>query len=153
MSTSDKQFKIDIPESLDSYKLTLFWGLTITQIVLAFVATLFIGFAIFSLIARHLISTFAMVIVSSLVLLGMVQVRGRNFYQYLLFIFTYYKSKPKVLIYSHAVASGRASLQAKQLVYQKESNTKLLITIVLSLILGLLLLVLIGIYLSHVLHK
>lgn len=151
--SEDKQTKIDIPESIDTYKVTLFWGLTITQIVLVFIATLFTGFGIFSLVSRNYLGVLPMFLVTSLALLGIVEIRGRNVYRHVLFILSYYKTKPRVLIYNHYATSGVATLQAKQLVYQKESNTKIFVMIFASLLIGLLLLLLISIHLYHVIHK
>ena len=149
----DKQNKIDIPESIDAYKVTLFWGLTIIQVVLVFTATLFTGFGIFSVVAKNIITSVFMFFMAGLVLLGIVEIRGRNFFRHLAFIFSYYKHKPRVLIYHHYAGSGLAAVQAKQLVFQKESNTKMLIIIVLSVFFGILLLALISYYLFHVIHR
>lgn len=150
--SEDKQTKIDIPESIESYKVTLFWGLTITQIILVFIATLFTGFAIFSLASRHFIAAPGLLLVTGFSLLGIVEIRGRNFYRHILFIVSYYQRKPRVLIYNHYATSGTATAQAKQLVYQKESNTKTFIIIFIAIAFGLILLILIGLYLYHVLH-
>ncbi len=151
--TEDKQSKIDIPESIEGYTVTLFWGLTIKQIVLVFIATLFVGFAIFSLVSGKILTTLLMLLMTGLSLLAMVEIKGRNFYRYLLFIFSYYKSKPRVLIYNHYSSSGMATIKATQLVYQKEDNNRIFIIIFAGMILGLALLSLIGIYLYHVIHK
>lgn len=148
--SEDKPYKIDIPESVEGYTVTLFWGLTIKQIVLVFIATLFVGFSIFNLFNQQYVTMLTMMLVTALVLLGIVEVRGRNFYRYIFFISSYYKSKPRVLIYNHYAASGVSTVQAKQLVYQKEDNTKMFIIIILSLILGLALLTLTGWYIYHV---
>jgi hypothetical protein len=148
----NKQFKIDIPESIEGYKVTLFWGLTIKQIVLVFIATLFVGFSIFSLVARNFLNALGLLLVAVLALIGIAEIRGRNVYRYLLFIAAYYKTKPRVLIYHHYAVSAVQAAEAKHLVYEKESNTKLLIIIGIALILGLLLLLLIGFYLFHVIH-
>lgn len=148
----DKQTKIDIPDSIESYSVTLFWGLTIKQIVLMFVATLFVGFGVFSIVARNYATLLLMLIMASLTMLGMVEVKGRNFFRYLLFIFTYYKAKPRVLIYHHYQISGQVQIQKRQLVYQKENNNKLLVIMFISLIVGIIVLVLTGIHLYHVAH-
>jgi PrgI family protein len=149
----DKQSKIDIPESIEGYTVTLFWGLTIKQIILVFVATLFLGFGIFSLISRHYSAMLGMLAMVALSLLGIVEIRGRNFYEHLLFIFSYYKNKPRVLVYSHYSASGTAAVHTKQLVYQKDNDTKIFILIFAALALGLLILIFTGEYLYHVIHK
>ncbi len=149
---ADKQSKIDIPESIEGYTVTLFWGLTVKQIILVFIATLFLGFGIFNLVSRRYVAMLGMFVMTSLSLLGIVELRGRNFYKHLLFIFSYYKNKPRVLIYNHYSTSGTATVQAKQLVYQKENNTKIFIIIFVALALGFLLLILIGEYLYHVIH-
>lgn len=148
----DKQSKIDIPESIEGYTVTLFWGLTVKQIILVFIATLFLGFGIFNLVSRRYVAMLGMFVMTSLSLLGIVELRGRNFYRHLMFIFSYYKNKPRVLIYNHYSASGTATVQAKQLVYQKENNTKIFIIIFVAIALGFLLLILIGEYLYHVIH-
>ncbi len=148
--SADKELKIDIPESIEGYTITLFWGLTIKQIILVFAATLFVGFGIFSLVGRNFLSTLFMLIMATLCLLGMVSIRGRNFYRYILFIISYYKHKPRVLIYNHYSASGAPRQQAKQLVYQQENNNKILIIISIAICCGLALLVFIGIHLYHV---
>jgi len=151
--SEDKQTKIDIPDSIEGYKLTLFWGLTATQIVLVFIATLFTGFGIFALVSKHFATTAFMLIVTGLALLGIVEIRGRNFYHHLLFIFSYFKSKPRVLIYNHYSVSGDVHEQNKQLVYEQTSNTKTFITIFVALAIGLILLILIGVYIYHVIHS
>ena len=151
--TEDKQFRIDIPESIEGYKVTLFWGLTIKQIILVFIAILFVGFGVFYLAARHFFTAIFMLPVVTLALLGIVEIRGRNFYRYVLFIIAYYKTKPKVLIYSHYAASGTAAVAAKQLVYQKQNHNKIFVLIITAILFGLLLLTLVGIYLYHVIHK
>ncbi len=151
--TEDKQSKIDIPESIEGYTVTLFWGLTIKQIVLVFIATLFVGFAIFSLVSGKILTTLAMLLMTGLSLLAMVEIKGRNFYRYLLFIFSYYKSKPRVLIYNHYSSSGIATVKATQLVYQKEDNNRIFIIIFAGIALGLTLLVFVSIYVYHVVHK
>lgn len=148
----EKQHQIDIPESIDSYKVTLFWGLTVTQIILLFVATLFIGFAIFNAFARHFMTALAMFLITGFPLLGIFEIRGRNFYRHGLFILSYYQKKPKVLIYNHYAGSGLATVQLKQLVYQKENNTKLLVAIAVAIVLGITLLILTAYYLYHVTH-
>jgi hypothetical protein len=149
----DKPSKIDNPESIESYKVTLFWGLTIKQVVLLFIATLFVGFGVFSLTGHRPVASAGMFIMTALTLVAMTEVRGRNFYRHLLFIFSYYKSKPQVLIYHHYTNSGQSAFQTKQLVYQKENNGKILTFIILGIILGLTLLTLTGIYIYHVIHK
>jgi hypothetical protein len=151
--SDDKLTKIDIPESIESYKVTLFWGLTITQIILVFIATLFTGFGILGLVSKHFLTMTTMLLITALALLGIVEIRGRNFYRHILFILSYYKSKPKVLIYNHYATSGTAALQAKQLVYQKDDNTKTFILILAGLAVGLLLLAFIALYLYHVIHS
>lgn len=148
----DKQTKIDIPDSIESYSVTLFWGLTIKQIVLMFVATLFVGFGVFAVVAKNYTTLLLMLVMASLTMLGMVEVKGRNFFRYLLFIFSYYKTKPRVLIYHHYQISGRLPIQKKQLVYQKENNKKLLVIMFISLIVGIIVLILTGTYLYHVAH-
>jgi hypothetical protein len=151
--SEEKRTTVDIPESIEGYTVTLFWGLTITQIVLVFFATLFVGFGIFSLVLKHFLTMTLMLVMTGLMLLGIVQIRGRNFYRHILFILSYYQNKPRVLIYNHYATSGVAALQAKQLVYQRESQTKTLIMIVGALIFGVVLLILVAIYLYHVLHS
>jgi hypothetical protein len=120
---------------------------------LVFAAILFAGFAVFNLLAKHLLPGLIMFLASGLALLGITEIRGRNFYRHLLFVFSYYRRKPIVLIYNHYPASGALAVQAKQLVYQKPNNTKILLLIFLSIAFGLILLILIGIYLYHVIHK
>lgn len=149
----EKRFQIDIPESIEGYKVTLFWGLGLKQIILVFGATLFLGFGIYNVTLHHYAATFGALVMTMLILLGIVEIRGRNFYQHLLFIFSYYKNKPRVLIYRHYSSSGAVWAQAKQLIYQKDSDTKTYILIFVGVILGLLLLILVGVYLSHVIHK
>lgn len=151
--SEEKHLTLDIPESIDRYKVTLFWGLTVTQIILVFLAILFTGFAIFSVVLKHYLTAFLMVVMVGLSLLGIVEIRGRNFYRYILFILSYYENKPRVLIYHHYATSGAAAVQAKQLVYQKEKNTKIFVMIFVALFIGLVLLVGIGIYLFYVLHS
>ncbi len=148
----DKQAKIDIPDSIESYSVTLFWGLTMKQIVLMFIATLFVGFGMFSVVAKNYPTLLLMLVMTGLTMLGMVEVKDRNFYRYLLFIFSYYKTKPRVLIYHHYSSSGLPHIKQKQLVYEQESNYKLLIIIVIAILIGLILLALISIYLYHVAH-
>lgn len=145
----DKQFKIDIPQSLDSYKVTQFWGLTVKQIVMVFIAVIFAGFGIFSLPARHFMAAILMLAISGLALLGIVEIHGRNFYRYLLFIFFYYKTKPQVLVYSHNSSSGIAGKP----IYQKDENRKTFVLILSSIAIGLLLLILTVMRLYHVIHK
>ncbi len=148
----EKQMKINIPESIDTYKVTLFWGLTITQVIRVFIATLFTGFGLVSGSARNYITMLGMFLISVGALLGIVEIRGRNFYRYILFIVSYYKSKPRVLIYHHYAASGIASIQARQLVGQKEDNARIFIGIFIALAIGLILLGLIAWYLFFRLH-
>ncbi len=88
----DRKTKIDIPESIDGYKVTLFWGLNILQLVLVFIATLFVGFGIVGAASRSILATLSMFFFAGLSLLGIVEIRGRNFYRHLSFIFSYYKS-------------------------------------------------------------
>src|SRR5665213_3242530 len=97
----DNQSKIDIPESIEGYKVTLFWGLTIKQVILVFIATLFVGFGVFCLVSHRLIAALCMGTMAALSLLAMAEVRGRNFYRHIWFIISYYKTKPQVLIYHH----------------------------------------------------
>lgn len=149
----DKQFKIDIPDSIEGYKVTLFWGLGLKQIVLVFGATLCLGLAIFNLMTGHFLVMIGAFLMTAALLLGIVEIRGRNFYRHWLFIFSYYKNKPCVLIYNHYSSSGTVSAQAKQLVFQKDNHTKTFIAIFVSLALGLLLLILVGVYIYHVIHK
>lgn len=151
--TEDKQFKIDIPESIEGYKVTLFWGLGLKQIILVFVATLCLGLAVFNLASGHFLTMIATFIMTILTLLAIVEIRGRNFYRHGLFIFSYYKNKPKVLIYNHYSSSGSAEAQIKQLVFQKDNHTKTYAFIFIGLALGFLLLILIGIYIYHVIHQ
>ncbi|MCL5667157.1 MAG: PrgI family protein [Patescibacteria group bacterium] len=149
----DKSFKIDIPESIEGYKVTLFWGLGLRQIVLVFIATLFVGLGVFSLVDKQLPTGLGMFALATLSLCGIAEIHGRNFYRHLLFIFFYYKNQPKALIYHHHAASGTASFKAKQLVYQEENHMKTFIIIFIALALGLLLLAFIGNYLSHVIYQ
>ena len=151
--SEEKQITLDIPESIDRYKVTLFWGLTVIQIILVFLAVLFTGFAIFSIVLKHFLTMSLMLLMTGLSLLGIVEVRGRNFYRYILFIISYYQRKPRVLVYHHYATSGAAAIQAKQLVYQQEKNTKVFILIFLALAIGLALLIGIGLYLGYVLHS
>jgi polyferredoxin len=151
--SEDKQFKIDIPESIEGYKVTFFWGLGLKQIVLVFAAILFLGLAVFNLATGSFAMMAVMLIMTTLMLLAIVEIRGRNFYRYILFIFSYYKNKPRVLVYNHYSGSGTALAQAKQLVFQKENHTKTFIIILISLILGLILLTLVGVYIYHVIHQ
>ncbi len=151
--SDDKQFKIDIPESIEGYKVTLFWGLGLKQIVLVFGATLFLGFGVLNLAGHHFIVMTEAFTIMALLLLGIVEIRGRNFYRHLLFIFSYYKNKPRVLIYNHYSSSGAINMQAKQLVFQKDNHTKTFIVIFIAIVLGLLLLTLTGVYIYHVIHQ
>ena len=148
----DKQTKIDIPDSIESYTVTLFWGLTMKQVVLMFIATLFIGFAIFNIVARNYFTVMLMLIMSSLTLLEMVEIKGRTFYRYLLFVFMYYATKPRVLIYHHFQISGKNRLSQKQLIYEQENNFKLFIIIFCAVIVGVIALILTVIHLYHVAH-
>lgn len=152
MST-EKQITLDIPESIDRYKVTLFWGLTTMQIILVFLAVLFTGFAIFSVVLKHFLTMSFMILMTGLALLGIVEIRGRNFYRYILFIVSYYQHKPRVLIYHHYAASGVAAVQAKQLIYEREKDTKIFIMIIAAVSIGLALLVALGFYLHYVLRK
>ncbi len=151
--SEDKQFKIDIPESIEGYKVTLFWGLGLKQIILLFGATLFLGFGILNLVGHRFMVTTEAFIIMALLLLGITEIRGRNFYRHILFIFSYYKNKPRVLIYKHYSSSGSAGAYAKQLVFQKDNHTKTFIIIFIALILGLLLLILAGVYIYYVIHQ
>jgi hypothetical protein len=153
--SDEKQTKIDIPESVEGYKLTLFWGLTVGQIVLVFIATLFTGFGVFAIAAKNFIGMAAMFLVAGLVLLGVVEVRGRGFYRHLAFIAAYYRSKPRVFIYNHYSVSGRAKERGKQLIFQNDNNEKTFVTIFAALGIGIVLLILIGVYLFRVVgaHK
>lgn len=147
-----KPVQIDIPESVEGYTVTLFWGLTIKQIILVFIASLFVGFAIFSLAAQNYLTMTFMLVMTGLTLLAMTSIRGRNFYRYILFIISYYKRKPRVLIYNHYAVSGALRQQAKQLVYQQENNIKLFIIIFIAIAFGLASLIAIGIHIYHVIH-
>lgn len=151
--SEEKRTTIDIPESIEGYTVTLFWGLTIKQIVLIFFATLFVGFGIFSLVSKNFLTMTLMFVMTGLMLLGIVQIRGRNFYRYILFVLAYYQHKPRVLIYNHYATSGIAALQAKQLVYQRENHTKTFIMIGGAIFVGLVLLILVALYLYHVTHS
>lgn len=148
----DTQIKVDIPESIDSYKLTLFWGLTLGQIILLFITMLLIGFGILSVFTKKFLAVPLMFILAGLTILGIIEIRGRNFYRHILFIVSYYKSKPKVLIYNHYAVSGLAPIQLKQLVYQKENNTKVFFIIGMCIAIGIILLIGIAYYLYYVLH-
>lgn len=151
--TEEKLSKIDIPESVEGYTVTLFWGLTVKQIVLIFIATLFVGFGIFCLAAGNYLTMTGMFCMTTLSLLGIVEIKGRNFYRHLWFIFSYYKNKPRVLIYNHYSTSGTATVQARQLVYQQENNTKIFIVIFSAVGVGVILLALIVWYLYYVISK
>lgn len=150
--SDEKQIKIDIPESIEGYKLTLFWGLTVTQIILVFVATLFTGFGVFAMVSKRFASMVAMFGVAGLILLGIVEIRGRKFYNHLLFMLSYYRSKPRVFIYNHYSASGAAKEQGKQLIYTQDDNRKTFITIFVAMGAGLILLILTGIYVYYAIH-
>ncbi len=145
----DKKMKVNIPESIDTYKVTLFWGLTIAQVILVFIATLFTGFGIVSASSRNILTSFGMFLFAGGALLGIVEIRGRNFYRHVLFIVSYYKNKPRVLIYHHYAASGIARIQARQLVGQKEDNTRIFIGIFIALAVGVALLGATAWYLSY----
>jgi hypothetical protein len=153
--SDEKQTKIDIPESVEGYKLTLFWGLTVAQIVLVFIATLFTGFGVFAIAAKNFVGMATMFLIAGLVLLAVVEVRGRGFYRHLAFIASYYRSKPRVFIYNHYSVSGRAKEQGKQLIFRQDSNQKTFVIIFTALGVGVVLMILIGIYLFHVVgtHK
>lgn len=146
----DEHNKIDIPESVDAYKITLFWGLTILHVVLVFTATLFIGFGIFNVVSKSLLTALFMFVMAAFVLLGIVEIRGRNFYRHLAFMFSYYASKPRVLIYHHHEASAGAA--NKQLVFEPENNKNMLLLIAGAVTLGIILLLLTAYYLLHVAH-
>ena len=150
---NDTQNKIDIPESIDAYQVTLFWGLTVLQVVLLFVAILFFGFGIFSIVAKKFIVSVGMLLLSGLCTLGMVEIRGRNFFRHIAFIASYYRTKPRVLIYHHAIVSGLACERRKQLVFDKEDNSRTIIFIVLGLVTGVVLLLATAYYLLHVIHS
>jgi hypothetical protein len=150
---ADTQSKIDIPESIDAYQVTLFWGLTISQVVLVFVATLFLGFGIFSVVAKKYFASLGMFLLAGISLLGMVEIRGRNFFRHVAFIVSYYRNKSRVLIYHHAIVSGLACERRKQLVFDKEDNSKTFIWISLGVVAGVVLLLLTAYYLGHVLHS
>ncbi len=152
--SEDKQTKIDIPESIESYKLTLFWGLTITQIILVFIAVLFIGFGIFNVVLHRFIAMAGMFFVTALAVLGIIEIRGRNFYRHVLFIVSYYRNKPGVLIYHHYAASGAAVVQARELLAsQRDDRKKTFVFVMIALVVGVLMLILISIYLYYVLHS
>jgi len=142
--------KIDIPESIEGYKVTLFWGLGIKEVILVFIAILLVGFGTFCLVSHRIMTALCLVVLTAATLLSLVEVRGRNFYRHLWFIFSYYKAKPQVLIYHHLATSGSIAVSDKQLVYQKENNSKIFIIIFIALAFGLLLIGLIGAYLYHV---
>ena len=150
--TEDKQTKIDIPESVDAYRITLFWGLTITQIVLVFIATLFVGFGISAVVSHHTATSSVMFAMAIITLLGILEIRGRNFYKHVSFIVAYYKDRPKVLIYHHHAPSGNAGIQSKQLVYQQEDNSKMIFMIFGTIAGGVILLILTIIFLYHAIH-
>jgi hypothetical protein len=151
--SDEKEMKIDIPESIEGYRLTLFWGLTIIQIILVFIAILFIGFAVFNGVLRKFALMGMMFVIAGLSLLGILEIRGRNLYRHIMFIVRYYTTKPRVLIYKHYAASGIAVEQAKIRALQKDNNTKTFIFVIGALVIGVTLLVLISIYLYHVLHS
>jgi hypothetical protein len=151
--SEEKYLTLDIPESIDRYKVTLFWGLTVTQVILVFLSVLFTGFTIFSVVLKRYFTAILMFVMVGLSLLGIVEIRGRNFYRYILFILSYYENKPRVLIYHHYATSGAAAIQAKQLVYEQEKNTKTFVFIFIALFVGIALLIGIGIYLFYVLHS
>lgn len=151
--SDEKHRTLDIPQSIEGYKVTLFWGMTITQVVLVFLATLFVGFAIFSLVLKHFPTMALMLLMTGLALLGIVEIRGRNFYRHILFIISYYQHKPRVLIYNHYATSGSASVQAKQLIYERGSEKRTFVMIFVALFVLVALLISVAIYLSHVLHS
>lgn len=151
--SEEKEFKIDIPESIESYKVTLFWGLGLKQIVLVFAACLFMGLGVFNVFSGQFALTALMLLACAALLLGILEIRGRNFYRHLIFILTYYQTKPKVYIYDHISQSAKVAFQRQQLVYQKESNFKIYLAIAISIITGFVLLTLTGIYIYHVIHK
>jgi hypothetical protein len=142
--------KIDIPESIEGYKVTLFWGLGIKEVILVFIAILLVGFGTFCLVSHRIIAALGLTVLAGLVLLNLAEVRGRNFYKHLWFIFSYYKTKPQVLIYHHLATSGSSAISDKQLVYQKDNNSKIFIIIFVALVSGLLLLGLALEYIHHV---
>ena len=150
--SEDKQTKIDIPESIEGYKVTLFWGLTAMQIILVFMATLFAGFGIFSIASKRFTAMTFMFLITGLMLLGIIEIRGRNFYRHILFIVSYYKTQTRVLIYNHYSASGDAREQNKHLIYEQTNNTKTFVGILIAIVIGLILLILISIYIYHVIH-
>ena len=151
--SDEKQTKIDIPESVEGYRLTLFWGLTVGQIVLVFIATLFTGFGVFALAAKNFVGMIVMFAVAGLTLLAIVQIRGRGFYKHIAFIVSYYRKKPRVFIYNHYSASGAAKEQGKQLIFEQTGEQKTFVTIFIALGVGIILLALIGVYLYHVVHN
>ena len=151
--SDDKQNKIDIPDSIDRYRLTLFWGLTIMQVILVFLSTLCIGFAIFSIVSHRVITTIGMFLLAGVVFLGLFEIRGRNVYRHFLFLIAYYIHRPRVLIYHHDAASGAATVQAKQLVYQQEDNTKTFVFVLIAIAIGLTLLFFISRYVYHIIHS
>jgi hypothetical protein len=142
--------KIDIPESIEGYKVTLFWGLGIKEVILVFIAILLVGFGVFCFVSHSPMIALGLTVLAGLTLLAMAEVRGRNFYKHLWFIISYYKTKPQVLIYHHLATSGSITISDKQLVYQKENNRKIFIIIFTALALGLLLLGLALEYIHHV---
>lgn len=150
--SDEQQIKVDIPESIEGYKLTLFWGLTAAQIILVFIATLFTGFGVFALAAHRLVSMIILWCIAGLALLGIVEFRGRGFYRHLLFIISYYKNNPRVFIYHHYSASGAHHEHTKHLIYEQDTNQKTFVTIFIALGAGFILLILIGVYLYYVLH-
>jgi hypothetical protein len=58
-----------------------------------------------------------------------------------------------VLIYHHAPISGLAREQAKQLVFEKEDNTRMFALIIGGVVVGVLLLLLTAFYLLYVIHS
>jgi hypothetical protein len=150
--SEDRKTKINIPESIEGYKVTLFWGLNIVELILIFAATLLFGFAIMGAVSRNIVTSIGLIFLSASSLLGIVKVRGRNFYLHLAFVFSYYKNKPRVLIYHHHAGSGRASVQARELLCFKEDDTKTYIFIIGGVAVGIILLILIIIYIYHVIH-
>ena len=149
--SAEKLSKIDIPESLDSYKVTLFWGLGLKQVIIVFLATLLAGLGIFDLASHNLLTSFGVFMLSTLTLLALIEIRGRNFYRFVFFVFRYFKSKPRTLIYQHRNPT-RDNFE-EGLFEQKQKNKKTFMLIFLFLVLGFLALILIGTYIYYVVHK
>ena len=148
----DKQTKIDIPESIDGYTVTLFWGLTIVQIVLLFLASLFVGFGIFGIVAKQIFSSIGLFLLAGAFFLGIAKIRGRNFYRHIAFIIGYYRTKPRVLIYHHYAPTVHQASHAKGLVAQTGDHRKTYLFIIIALVIGILLIPLIIFYLYYVTH-